>query len=381
MTDYVLDLPIDSERMLGRALPELPNDLHMPLVSVIVTAYNSERYVRQTLESVAEQSYSKFECVIVEDCSTDGTLSAIEDFLKEQQDARFRLLRHEKNRGQMAAEITGFHACGGAFVVFLDSDDLLFPDSLEAHLAVHLGCEPVTAMTCFDAAMIDGDGVLLSAHHREIRERRWSFFRPHAAEKTISVLGHRVNCRIIPAAPANRLLLREQYFWTTQSFMMFRYHFLSLIVPDETDLFRVCADYYLTSMAHAFNATILVGRCGGAYRLHGCNGFAQAELISAEQESADPTRFKWQRQHGAALASGVIEQRFEKFGSAFGDFRVARALLSLPGRVRPAVYHLLRKRLSFFQTALCLVAALISARVTRARISWWTFKRVFWAGY
>jgi glycosyltransferase involved in cell wall biosynthesis len=381
LTDYVLDLPIDSERMLGSAIPALPNDLRMPLVSVIVTAYNSERYVRQTLESVAEQSYARFECIIVEDCSTDGTLSVIEDFLKEQHDPRFRLLRHEKNRGQMVAEITGFRACGGAFVVFLDSDDLLFPDSLEAHLAVHLGCEPVAAMTCFDAAMIDGNDVLLSAHHREIRERRWSFFRPEATEKTIYVLGHQVNCRIIPPAPANRLLLREQYFWTTQSFMMFRYHFLSLIVPDETDLFRICADYYLACMTHAFNTTILVGRCGGAYRLHGSNGFAQAELISAEQESADPTRFRWQRQHGAELAAVIIEKRFEKFGSTFGDFRVARALLSLPGRVRPSVYRLLRTRLSFFQTALHLIVAFVSARITRARISWGTCKRVFWAGY
>ena len=381
MTEYAVDSIVVSEETQSPPFPALPSGLRTPLVSVIVTVYNSERYIRKTLESVALQSYDPFECIIVEDCSTDNTLSVIENLLDEWQDPRFRLVRHEKNGGQMAAEITGFRACSGTFVTFLDSDDVLAPDALEAHVAVHLGCEPVAAMTCFDAAMIDGDDTVLSAHHREMRPVRWQFFRPEVTKKTIELLGSRVECRIIPPAPANRVLLRENYFWTTQSFMMFRRPFLDLIIPEETDLFRICADYYLASMTHAFNTTILVSRCGGAYRLHGGNGFTQGQLMSAEQESADALRFRWQPQQGAELAARIMEERFERFAVMFGDFRVARALLSLSRKVRPGVCRLLRKRMSLFRSAFSLTVAFVSARIARVRVSVRTCKRVLWAGY
>jgi glycosyltransferase involved in cell wall biosynthesis len=380
LKDNTIDLPVDSERLLAGS-PAMAGGLRMPLVSVIVTAYNCERYVLKTLESVAEQNYGKLECFIVEDCSTDGTLPVIEEFLAERRDPRFKLLRHEQNQGQMSAQITGFRVCNGEFVVFLDSDDLLFPDSLEAHLSVHLGCEPVAALTCFDAAMIDGNDVLLSAHHREIRPDRWEFFRPHATRKSIQVLGKEVDCRIIPPAPANRVVLRDQYFWTTQSFMMFRRDFLDVVMPEKTEYFRICADYYILCMAHAFNTTILVNSCGGAYRVHGSNGFTQSRLVSADQESGDPRRFRWQPQHGAALAATIMEERFELFGITFGDFRVARALLSLPGRIRPSVFRLLQKRMPSAHAAFCLAVAVVSARIARLRIAFGTCRRIFWNGY
>jgi len=368
------------DRLLGQLAREVPAEIHPPLVSVVVTAYNYERFVRRTLESVAGQNYENFECVIVDDCSTDGTVAEIEGFLADQRDARFRLLRSDVNRGQLGAQIVGFHACHGTFVSFVDADDVLFPDCLETHLAVHLNCEPIAAMTCLDSATIDETGTLLAAHHREIRPRLWPWFRPHMHERSIDARGERLACLVVPPSIANTIVLREQYFWTTQSFMMFRYDFLKLVLPDATERFRICSDYYLVRMAHAFNTTILVLRPGGAYRVHGANHFSSHVLVSSDQESGDPVRFTWQAHELAALAAPVIADRFEDFASVFGEFHVARALVGLPRKVRPGVFRLIRRRIDFKQAALLLAMAWASRLTARVRQSWRTFTRIVWAG-
>jgi glycosyltransferase involved in cell wall biosynthesis len=368
------------DRVLGRPFRQAPAEVHLPLVSVIVTAYNYERFVRRTLESIAAQNYENFECVIVDDGSTDGTLGEVEGFLADRRDARFRLLRNDSNRGQLGAQIAGFQACHGAFTVFVDADDLLFPDCLETQVAAHLHCEPIAAMTCLDSATIDEDGALLSAHHREIRLRLWQFFRPRASQKTVEILGESLECRIIPPSVANMIVLRDQYFWTTQSFMMFRSDFLKLVLPEKTDRFRICSDYYLVRMAHAFNSTILVHRCCGAYRVHGANHYAQPLLISADQESGNPARFAWQADEAAALALQVITGRLERFAAAFGEFRTVRALIGLPRKVRPPVFRLLRRRVKFREALIVFAVAWVSRRVGRLRVSWGTFVRVIWSG-
>ena len=120
--------------------------LRRPLVSVIVTAYNCKAYIVRTLQSVLQQSYRNLKCLTVEDGGTDGTFKVVEGFLAESSDARFRLLRNDRNRGQLASQIRGFRESSGQFVVFLDADDLLSPDALEVHLAIHMEGWPVAAM-------------------------------------------------------------------------------------------------------------------------------------------------------------------------------------------------------------------------------------------
>ena len=370
----------EMRRVLGRAASQLPAEAKLPLVSVIVTAYNYEQFVQRTLESVAAQSYGNFECIVVDDCSTDGTLGEIEEFLAERRDARFRLLHNQVNRGQLGAQIAGFRECSGTFVVFLDADDLLFRDCLETHVTAHLQCEPIPAMTCLDSATINRDGELLSAHHREIRPRLWEWFRPRASQAAIEISGEPVECRIIPPSVANGIVLRDQYFWTTQSFMMFRGDFLKLVLPANTDQFRVCSDYYLVCMAHAFNTTVLVHRCGGAYRVHGGNQFTHALLVSADQHSGDMRRFEWQPAELAALAAPLIGGQFERFASVFGEICAARALVGLPRKLRPAVLGLLRQRLRLRKAVFFLAVAYASRWVARLRGYWMTFLRIIWSG-
>ncbi len=100
-----------------------------PTLTVIVPAYNSERWLADTLESVRRQTFKGWECVVVDDCSTDATTSVVRRFYR--RDRRFRLLPHRANGGASAARNSGLRSARGAFVCFLDADDLLSPTSLE----------------------------------------------------------------------------------------------------------------------------------------------------------------------------------------------------------------------------------------------------------
>ena len=93
-----------------------------PLVSIIVPVYNVERYVDECLASIRAQTYVNLEILLVEDCSTDGSLKALAPHLE---DPRVRLIRHERNGGLSAARNTGIEAATGDYVMFVDSDDLV----------------------------------------------------------------------------------------------------------------------------------------------------------------------------------------------------------------------------------------------------------------
>jgi glycosyltransferase involved in cell wall biosynthesis len=99
------------------------------LVSVVVPVYNVQDYLDACLESIRQQTYPNLEIIVVEDGSTDGSLQALESHLS---DARVRLIRHERNSGLSAARNTGIEAARGDYILFVDSDDLLEPDLVQA---------------------------------------------------------------------------------------------------------------------------------------------------------------------------------------------------------------------------------------------------------
>ncbi len=100
------------------------------LVSVMMPAYNAERYIGQAIESVVQQTYPHWELIIVDDGSTDGTAAVVSGW----QDERIRLIQQE-NAGEAAARNTALRHMRGEFVAFLDADDVYLPDHLEATTA------------------------------------------------------------------------------------------------------------------------------------------------------------------------------------------------------------------------------------------------------
>lgn len=95
--------------------------------SVVIPLYNKERYIDATLQSVVAQTWQDYEVLLVDDGSTDGSLSLVEPFLR---DSRFRLIR-QTNAGVSVARNTGINQARGEYVCFLDADDLWLPEYLQ----------------------------------------------------------------------------------------------------------------------------------------------------------------------------------------------------------------------------------------------------------
>ena len=100
------------------------------MISVIIPVFNREKLLAATLQSVIEQSLQSWECIIVDDGSTDNSLALIQSFCE--QDHRFKLLKREREpKGAPTCRNIGWQNAKNNYIVFLDSDDLLAPWALE----------------------------------------------------------------------------------------------------------------------------------------------------------------------------------------------------------------------------------------------------------
>ncbi|MBT1702039.1 glycosyltransferase family 2 protein [Chryseosolibacter indicus] len=98
-----------------------------PLVSIIIPAYNSERYIADTLDSVRSQIVDNYEVIVVDDGSTDNQKSIILNYVKA--DNRFKYI-FQNNKGVSAARNAGYSISKGFYIAFLDADDVWMPDNL-----------------------------------------------------------------------------------------------------------------------------------------------------------------------------------------------------------------------------------------------------------
>ncbi|WP_173443885.1 glycosyltransferase family 2 protein [Selenomonas ruminantium] len=102
------------------------------LVSIITPTYNCGRFIGETIESVQQQTYTNWEMIIVDDCSTDDTKSVVEKYL--QKDKRIKYHCLAENSGAAVARTKAMELATGQYMAFLDSDDLWMPDKLEKQL-------------------------------------------------------------------------------------------------------------------------------------------------------------------------------------------------------------------------------------------------------
>ncbi len=102
------------------------------LVSVITACYNSENYILETISSVLNQTHQNWELILVDDYSTDNTISIVKEFIRA--DKRIKLLQLTKNSGAAVARNTAIKEANGTFIAFLDSDDKWLPKKLELQL-------------------------------------------------------------------------------------------------------------------------------------------------------------------------------------------------------------------------------------------------------
>lgn len=103
------------------------------LVSIITPTYNSAKYIAATIQSVQKQTYKNWEMILVDDSSSDATVTIIQQFQEE--DHRIHLLQLQKNAGTGVARNTAISAANGRYIAFLDSDDLWKPEKLAKQIS------------------------------------------------------------------------------------------------------------------------------------------------------------------------------------------------------------------------------------------------------
>ena len=116
------------------------------LVSIIVPVYNARKFIRETMDSVMAQTYPSWELLLVEDVSTDDTAAVIEEYVREKEEQRIRLIRQPENRGAARARNRGLEEAKGRYIAYLDADDLWEPEKLQHQL---LFMEKNEAAFCF----------------------------------------------------------------------------------------------------------------------------------------------------------------------------------------------------------------------------------------
>lgn len=102
------------------------------LVSIIMPAYNSEKYISESIESIQAQTYKNWELLVVDDCSKDSTVEIIQKYAAD--DERIRLLHNEKNSGAAISRNYALREAKGKWIAFLDSDDVWLPQKLKKQI-------------------------------------------------------------------------------------------------------------------------------------------------------------------------------------------------------------------------------------------------------
>lgn len=132
-----------------------------PLISVLVPVYNVERFVLESLQSIALQTYPNFEVIVVDDCSTDHTHDIVAHFVAEH--PRFKLLRNESNQRIVVSLNRALAAAQGALIARCDGDDVMLPERLMVQYR-YLQAHPDIALVGCSFETIDETGRALRVH-------------------------------------------------------------------------------------------------------------------------------------------------------------------------------------------------------------------------
>lgn len=160
-------MQIDTQLLRDSELPH--SSTTGPLVSIIMAVYNGAAYLAEAIESALNQTYSNIELIIVNDCSSDESVSIVTHYLS---DGRITLFHNERNSGVAASRNRALEHAKGEFITFLDQDDIWLPRKLEIQVAV-IQANPGIGLLHAGYARIDPNSDLLPAY-RELPAERFS---------------------------------------------------------------------------------------------------------------------------------------------------------------------------------------------------------------
>ncbi len=179
------------------------------LVSIITPTYNSEKFISATIQSVQSQTYTNWELIIIDDCSTDTTVDIVNNEIKS--DSRIKLHALTENKGTGVARNVGIEVAEGSYISFLDSDDLWLPSKLEKQLDFMK--EDNLAFTFSFYECIDEEGNKLNIRKEAPAQITYKklFFCNYIGNSTAIY-----NAKILGKIPINKIRKRQDWMlWLT----------------------------------------------------------------------------------------------------------------------------------------------------------------------
>ena len=257
---------------------EGPGLVDLPLVSFILINWNYARYVGLTIDSIAAQDYSNFECIIVDNGSDDGSLEVIEKHAGD--DPRFSILKLPGNLGQLGGVLKGLKQVNGRFLVIVDSDDVLFSNFASTHLQVHLAAPENVAITTSNVIEIDGAGRALSSQYARMNATRNAGDKGLRPPESVARLPEISDAAYAHLHHSSRTLSFDwpNWIWSPGTSNMIRTTAAKLFDRDGNDYMRTSDSYFLP-LCHAVGGTTIIDVPLSAYRIHGSNYYATSESI------------------------------------------------------------------------------------------------------
>lgn len=259
-----------------------------PLVSVVIINWNYGRFVAEAIQSVKDQTYRNFRCIVVDNGSDDDSVARIIEAIAD--DPQFTFHRLPSNLGHLGGAIWSLAHVTGEFVAFLDADDVLSPTYLASHLQAHLSAGFAVGFTSSNCVDVNANGDLLtggcySMYH--FWQEAVPALRPPERAMRLNVVDEQAYRALSEAAryvPPHK----PGWQWCPGSSNMFRRALLDRIRPAEAGpaLFGG-VDGFFTPILHALTGTVLIDQPLSAYRVHGANDFSTLPSI-AYVHSANP---------------------------------------------------------------------------------------------
>ena len=154
------------------------------LVSIITPSYNSEKYIKNTIDSVIAQTYQDWEMIIVDDCSSDSTCEIVEKI--SQEEPRVKLIRQEQNGGAAKARNRALENSKGRFIAYLDADDIWYPTKLEKQVSFMK--EKKAGFSCASYEVIDDSGKPLNKEVHMLEKVNYVGFLTNNLLQTVGIM-------------------------------------------------------------------------------------------------------------------------------------------------------------------------------------------------
>jgi glycosyltransferase involved in cell wall biosynthesis len=240
----------------------------VPKISFLIINYNYGRYVGQAISSVLSQTYHDFECLVVDNASTDDSRDVIVGF--ENTDPRLAFEYLDSNLHQMGAFLHVLDRLAGELVCIVDADDFLFANFAAFHAQLHCDCPTIAATS---------SGVLETDHAGRPLSSGFAWFRHRKAGKSFDSTQSK-SSHMILGRQERELLWRQStviephepgWHWSPGTANIYKRHYLVRCKPSRAVVNNAATDNYFMPFVHALAGSACIDLPLSAYRIHGSN--------------------------------------------------------------------------------------------------------------